>query len=164
MKKTSLGLWCLLAWCSVGFAQERVYRCGNEYTNNPVVAKERNCQPLEGGNVTVIQSSGTRATPPSRPAAAPAQASSASSASRVADTAQRSRDADARAILEAELKKSEERLAALQTEYNDGYPVRTALELRNPQGYLERTAELKANIERTQADIESIRREIARQR
>jgi hypothetical protein len=79
------------------------------------------------------------------------------------DTAdQRARDADARAILEAELRKAEARLTDLRREYNDGSPQRTALELRNPQGYIERTAELKASVTRAEADVAGIKRELAR--
>ncbi|THT99679.1 hypothetical protein E9531_12065 [Lampropedia puyangensis] len=166
MKKISLGILFLATWCaSVGHAQEKVYRCGNEYTNATGAAKRQGCRAVEGGNVTVIQ--GSSPAPVSRAPAnstAPKQASSATAAPRVANTAQRDRDADARTILEAELRKSQERLTALQEEYNGGTPVRTALELRNPQGYAERTAEIKANMERAEADIEGIQREINRLR
>jgi len=75
---------------------------------------------------------------------------------------QRARDADARAILEDELRKAEARLADLRREYNDGSPQRTALEMRNPQGYIERTAELKAGVARAEADVAGIRRELGR--
>eukprot|EP01036_Dinobryon_divergens_P059565 gene59565-79474_t len=40
-------------------AQERVWRCGNEYTNNATIAQQKGCKVLEGGNVTVVQ--GTKA-------------------------------------------------------------------------------------------------------
>ena len=53
-------------------------------------------------------------------------------------------------------------MAELSKEYNNGNPDRTALELRNPQHYMERTAEIKANMARTASDIESIRRELGR--
>ena len=38
--------------------QERVWRCGNEYTNNATVAQQRGCKIMEGGNLTIVQ--GTR--------------------------------------------------------------------------------------------------------
>ena len=101
------------------WAQDRIYRCGNEYTNNPGQARERGCKLVEGGNVTVVQ--GTRpakATAPAASAAAPARAASSApaassppSAPRVDQSAQRARDADARAILESELRTSESRLS-----------------------------------------------------
>ncbi|MDD2712639.1 MAG: hypothetical protein PHU77_06925 [Simplicispira sp.] len=145
------------------WAQDRIYRCGNEYTNNASMAKERGCRLVEGGNVTVLQ--GTRPAPAAAPGAqgssAPA-ASSPPSAPRVDASAQRARDSDARAIFEAELRKAEARLAELSREYNNGAPERNALDLRNPQHYMERTAEIKANMARTASDIESIRRELGR--
>jgi hypothetical protein len=80
----------------------------------------------------------------------------------VNDSEQRARDSDARAILEAELRKAEARRAELLKEYNDGAPVRNALDLRNPQVYMERTAELKASVARSESDLAGIRRELAR--
>ena len=43
-----------------------------------------------------------------------------------------------------------------------GAPQRSALELRNPQGYIERTAELKAAVTRAEADVAGIKRELGR--
>ena len=148
------------------WSQDRIYRCGNEYTNNASQAKERNCKLVEGGNVTVLQ--GSR--PPVSPAAAAASAgrsasataSSPPSAPRVANNDQRSRDSDARAILGSELRKAETHLADLKAEYNDGAPQRNALDLRNPQVYMERTADLKARLTRAESDVAGIRRELGR--
>ena len=147
------------------WSQDRIYRCGNEYTNNASQAKERNCKLVEGGNVTVLQ--GSR--PPGSPAAAAASAgrstpaaASPPNAPRVANNDQRARDADARAILDSELRKAEARLTELKTEYNDGAPQRNALDLRNPQQYMERTADLKARLARAESDVAGIRRELDR--
>src|SRR5690606_20084918 len=98
------------------------------------------------------------------PAPAPGGRPSASppSAPRVDTAEQRARDTDARAILEAELRKAEARLAELRTEYNDGAPQRTAQEQLNPQAYAERTAELKAGVARAEADVAGIKRELGR--
>jgi len=137
-------------------AQERIFRCGNEYTNNATEAQARGCKPLEGGNITVIQ--GTNPAPP-----APArQASGSQGAGRVDSVEQRNRDADARAILEAELKKAEARQAELRKEYNNGEPDKLGPETRNYQKYLDRVAEMKANLDRTESDIAGIRRELGR--
>ena len=75
---------------------------------------------------------------------------------------QRARDSDSRLILEAELKKSESRLAELQKEYNNGEPEKQGIEARNYQRYLDRVAELKASIARSQSDIAGLKREISR--
>lgn len=143
------------------FAQERIYRCGNEYTNNVKDAKSGACKLVEGGNVTVIQ--GSR--PPR--AGAPLKAPSASQASpnsgqKVDSSEQRARDSDARAILEAELKKAEAKQVELLKEYNNGEPEKQGVEGRNHQKYLDRVAELKASIARNDSDIAGIRRELGR--
>ncbi len=151
----SPALICLALLAGPALAQDRIYRCGNEYTNNATQAKERGCKLVEGGNVTVVE--GARSAP-----AAPKAAVSPSSALRVDPNDQRARDADARAILESELRKAEARHAELLKEYNNGAPERNALDLRNPQRYMERTAEIKASLARSESDIAGIKRELAR--
>lgn len=168
MKKTLLTLWIIAALPVAAFAQDRIYRCGNEYTNNATQAKERGCKLVEGGNVTVIQGSrpsgGGGAASGGTSAASSSSATSASPAGapRVTNNDQRARDSDARAILETELRKAEARHAELVKEYNGGQPERNALDLRNPQRYMERTAELKASVARSESDIAGIKRELSR--
>jgi len=162
MKKTLITLLLIAASAPAAWAQDRIYRCGNEYTNNAQQAKERGCKLVEGGNVTVLQGSRPAAAPAAGGGAAAASPSSPPSAPRVSTNDQKARDADARAILESELRKAEARHAELVKEYNGGAPERNALDLRNPQRYMERTAELKASVARSESDIAGIKREIAR--
>ncbi len=136
------------------FAQTRIYRCGNEYTNTVSEAQAKGCKLVEGGNVTVIQGA--------RPASPKSGASGAQPGQKVDAAEQRSRDSDSRQILEAELKKSETRLEELTREYNKGEPDRRPEEARNPNKYAERVNELKANIARLEGDITGIRRELSR--
>ena len=159
MKQTLTTLIVIAALAPAAWAQDRIYRCGNEYTNNASQAKERGCKLVEGGNVTVVQGSRPNA---SAAAAPSANATSPAGAPRVDSNDQRARDADARAILEAELRKAEARHAELVKEYNNGAPERNALDLRNPQRYMERTAELKASLARSESDLAGIRRELGR--
>lgn len=158
----ALAVTCLLP----AQAQERIYRCGNEYTNDVELARSRGCKPMDGGNFTVIQN-----TTPARTAApAPAPRAAASSpvpavrngGERVDSSAQRARDSDARAILEAELRKAQERLAQAQKAYANGAPEKEGIEGRNHQRYLDRVAELKASVTRAEGDVDSIRRELSR--
>ena len=136
-------------------AQDRIYRCGNEYTNTLPDAKARGCKLLEGGNVTVVQ--GTR------PAASVSRATPASSAAmRVGAGDQKSRDSDARQIMESELRKAEARRAELLQDYNNGEPEKRGDEARNSQKYQERVNEIKAAIVRNESDIAGIRRELGR--
>ncbi len=136
-------------------AQDRIYRCGNEYTNTLPDAKARGCKLMEGGNVTVVQ--GTR---PASSAARTAPASSA--AMRVGAGDQKSRDSDARQILGSELKRAEARHTELLRDYNNGEPEKRGDEARNPQKYQERINEIKAAIARNESDIAGIRRELDR--
>ncbi|OYU42684.1 MAG: hypothetical protein CFE44_22620 [Burkholderiales bacterium PBB4] len=136
-------------------AQDRIYRCGNEYTNTVTEQQAKNCKLISGGNVTVVP--GVR--PPSRPATAN---SPGAPQPRVDAAEQRAKDSDARMILESELKKAEARQAELLKEYNGGVPEKLGPETRNNQKYLDRIAELKANISRNESDIAGIRRELGR--
>lgn len=136
-------------------AQERIYRCGNEYTNDAVKGRQQGCQLLEGKHVTVVHTS-------PKPATAKASTVPGSSAAQVRPEQQKARDDSARAILEAELAKAQARLQALRAEFNEGNPGKTALELRNPQVFQERVEALKAQIARQEADVAGIQRELAR--
>ena len=153
----------MLPGFSAAQAQHRIYRCGNTYTNDAVEAQAKGCKPMDGGNFTVIE--GTRVNAPTRQAATAAAAApqgGASAQQRIDASAQRARDADARLILETELKNAESRHQELLKEYNNGEPERLGSE-RNYQKYLDRVAELKAAIARNEADIAGIRRELSRQ-
>ena len=161
-----LGALLLAGAClATGHAQERVYRCGNEYTNNAAMAKSRNCKVMEGGNVTIIQ--GTRVLNPGasgNPVRSPPVASlgSGTPGQRVANDEQRARDIDSRAILESELRRAEARQAELLKDYNNGEPEKQGSEGRNYQKYLDRVADMKASIARGESDIAGIRRELGR--
>jgi hypothetical protein len=138
----------------------KVYRCpGNSYTNSEAEAKSKGCKPMEGGNVTIVEGTRVNGAAATRVATAP---QSSSSGQRVDANEQRQRDADARAILEAELKKAEARQADLLKEYNNGEPEKQGAESRNNQKYLDRIAELKASIARNENDIAGLKRELAR--
>lgn len=155
MKRLFIGIgWALLGLAQAQ-AQGAIYRCGNEFSNtlSESEAKARNCKLMSGGNVTVVP--GVKAPP--RPAA-----SSPANAPRVDSNDQRSKDADARLILEAELRKAEARQAELLKEYNNGEPEKLGPETRNHQKYLDRVAELKRSIERNESDIAGIKRELSR--
>ena len=148
------------------FSQERIYRCGSEYTNTLPIVNAQGCKLMEGGNVTVVQ--GFRP-PPVAPAAAATPASAKPAAQpgsnpgqRVDTNEQKSRDADARQILESELKKTEARQLALLKEYNNGEPERRSDETRNYQKYLDRVAEMKLSLARLEGDLAGLRRELGR--
>ena len=147
-------------------APDKIWRCGNEYTNPPGDAKARGCKLVEGGNLTVIeglkpQGGARQAAAAARPGAAGAPAAR-NEGERVEGAEQRARDADARAILEAELRKAEARQAELRQEYQGGEPEPRPEELRHPTLHQQRSAALKEQLARVDADVAALRRELAR--
>ena len=166
MNLSRLSLLALLAFVSTalpGLVQAQsgtvVYRCPGTpvlYTDrlSPQEAKDKGCTPLEGGSVTVI--------PAPRPRTAAPATGPRPPEARVDPAEQRARDSDARRILEAELRKDEALLAAMQKDYNNGEPERLGSE-RNFQRYLDRVAEMRAAIGRKESDIAALRREIGKQ-
>jgi hypothetical protein len=138
--------------------EKTVYRC----PGNPVLytdtlsakeAKDKGCKTLEGAPITVVQGL--------RPAKAASGAAAKPGENRVDPNEQRARDSDARRILEAELKKEEDQLADMQKAYNNGEPERQGDE-KNYQKYIDRVAEMKANILRKESDVAALRRELAK--
>ncbi|MFX1677639.1 hypothetical protein PV762_00245 [Mitsuaria sp. CC2] len=143
-------------------AQGVVYRCPGPpvlYTD-AISAKEaadKGCRSIEGTPISVI------APIKPRPAttAAPTSGSGGQGDLKVDGKEQRVRDDDRRRILEQELRDAESKLAKAQQEYNGGQPERRGDE-RNYQKYLDRTTELKASVSRQEADVQAIKRELAK--
>ena len=150
-----------LAPVAPALAQEPkpVYRCPGPpvlYTDamSATEAKEKGCRVIEGTPVTVV--------PATKPRAPSAAGSGARSGEGKVDPAeQRSRDSDARRILSEELKREEDKLAAMRQDFNGGEPERRGDE-RNFQKYQDRANEMKAAIARKESDIAAIRRELAK--
>ena len=145
--------------------QGRIYRCGNTYTNDSAEAKSKSCKLVEGGYITVVEGTKVQGGSGTGAGSAPvrvATAAPSSAGTRVDSADQRSRDSDARQILESELKKAEARQTELAREFNNGEPDKQGGESRNYQKYLDRVAELKASITRNENDIAGIKRELGR--
>ena len=145
---------------------DRIYRCGNAYTNAP--AQPQDCQLMPNQFITVIPGTrpfGAATVPPpaavaartkSEPAGAPAWGAS----SEPVDA--KFREAQKRAILVTELQQTRERHAQMVLEYNEGEPDKIGGEARNHQKYLDRLARLKAGIARAERDMDSLQRELSR--
>src|SRR5437868_15406109 len=140
--------------------QERVWRCGNEYTNNAAIAQQRGCKVMEGGNLAIVQ--GTRPFASAAPAAPGAAVRAPAGSPRVDGVEQRARDGEARSVLEAELRKAQERQTQLLKEYNNGEPEKQGSESKNYQKYLDRVSDMKAELARNESDIAGLLREIGR--
>lgn len=167
LMQCSLGI--LLLSANYAAAQNKaVYRCPpidkiTHFTDNKAEAENKGCSLMTGGNVTVVQGTRVGGVEPVRVASVTPKTTTTSSNSPRNDSAeQKTRDSDSRSILEAELKKAEAKQAELLKEYNNGEPDRNALDIKNPQRYVDRLAEMKANIARNDSDIAGIKRELGR--
>ena len=171
--KCGVSLRCGLLWlaplvASTALAQATasaagtVYRCPGKpvlYTDSISAkeARERGCTVLDNAPITIIQSIKPR---PAAPGVSPA--SGAPPVVRIDPAEQRARDSDARRILEAELRREEDRLASLKVEFNNGEPERRGDE-KNFLKYQERVADLKAALARKESDIVALKRELGKQ-
>ncbi|PTT86822.1 hypothetical protein DBR42_12940 [Pelomonas sp. HMWF004] len=144
-------------------AQSTVYRCPGPpvlYTDalSAKEAQEKGCRSIEGTPITVMQTAKPR--PPS-PSPTPGNEVSRGAESRVDAGQQRVRDDERRRVLQNELRQAEERLTMAQKDFGNGQGERRGDE-RNYQKYLDRMAELKDNVARYEADVQALKREIAK--
>lgn len=153
--------------CSTALAADApdgsvMYRCpGNDYKNT-ISAKEAErlgCRTIEGAPITIIQTVKPRSAATPVPPSGSAAAATGGASARIDPAAQRTRDSDARRILETELRAEEARLAALRKDFNNGQPERQGSE-QNYQKYVDRVAEMSAAIARKEGDVAALRREI----
>lgn len=141
--------------------QETVYRCGQAYTNVP--RDPTQCERLAFSAITVTTGSRPSVPKPSAAAVVGARPSKTHQQSESPNApAPTARDVQARTILSQELTQARQQLTELVQAYNQGEPVKWAAEARNHQKYLDRVAALKAAISRTERDIDSLERELAR--
>lgn len=143
--------------------QGTVYRCPGPpvlYTDQLTAqeAKDKGCRTIEGAPITIVQA--VRPRPAASAAAAPA-AGASRNGERIDPAEQRARDSDARRILTEELRREEAKLAEMVREFNNGEPERRGDE-RNYARYQARVAEMRAAIQRKEADLAAIRRELAK--
>jgi len=152
----------LPAWSQSADGVGAMYRCpGNDYNNtiSAAEAEKLRCKKVENASVTVIQpattgASAPSAAPPARPVAAIADPMSPADSA-----ALRTRASNARRSLEGRLKSEEDRLTALEKEFNGGEPERRIDEF-DFQKYLDRVARMRSAISRKQIEIAELRREI----
>jgi hypothetical protein len=137
-------------------AQTDVYLCvgengQKEYKNTGIT---KGCKKVDLPGITTVPA------PQLRKSVQTAAASkSPSDFPKVDGATQKARDNDRRQILLDEMKTEEQKLADLKKEYNNGEPERRGDE-RNYAKYQERTTAMKEDIDRTEKNIEALRREI----
>lgn len=153
-----------LMWAGAAGAQTTVYKCVDaqgrvEFTDT----NKRGCKALDLPGY--IPAPPQRSAPPpavrqGSPAPAPAAIPSPANFPRVDTSQQRVRDDDRREILNEELRAEEQKLAEQKREFNNGEPARNGNE-RNYAKYQERVGQMREDINRTERNIEALRREIA---
>ena len=153
-----------LMWAGAAGAQTTVYKCVDaqgrvEFTDT----NKRGCKALDLPGY--IPAPPQRSAPPPAVrqgslAPAPAAAPSPANFPRVDTSQQRVRDDDRREILNEELRAEEQKLAEQKREFNNGEPARNGNE-RNYAKYQERVGQMREDINRTERNIEALRREIA---
>lgn len=159
IKKQLAGL-LLLAAAGLAHAQSEVYLCVDEhgkreYKNTGIT---KGCKKVDLPGITMIPA------PPKKPATQTAAAKPAASTPgdfpKVDNGTQKARDNDRKQILHDEMKAEEQKLANLKKEFNNGEPERRGDE-RNYSKYQERVAGMKEDIDRTEKNIEALKREIS---
>jgi len=152
-----------LGWSQPAAAQSSdVYVCKGaggvpEYRNgNPGNSKD--CRKLNLPDVVTVP--GSRGGGASGGSGGKAPAASPAAFPRVDSATQKSRDGERRGVLETELQTEEAKLAGLRAEYNNGEPERQGGE-RNYQKYLDRVAQMRDDIARSEANVASLRRELS---
>lgn len=156
MKRRLSGILLLAAVIGYAHAQNDVYLCVDkngvkEYKNTGAT---KGCKKVDLPPLTI-------AAPVKRAAPAPAAKPGAAPADfpKVDGATQKTRDNDRRQILLDEMNREEQRLADLRKEYNNGEPERQGNE-RNYAKYQERVASLKESMERSEKNIEALKREL----
>ena len=134
-----------------------VYLCtdanGNKEYRNTGITK--GCKKVELPGLTTVP-------PPRKAAAASANGKKADAPGfpKVDTPTQKSRDSDRKQILQDELRTEEKKLADLKEQYKGGEPDRLGDE-RNYAKYQERVAKMKEDIDRTEKNVEALKRELA---
>ena len=140
-------------------AQELIYRCGNEYSNQKPQAVPGQplpaCTVLQGVGVTEIKSPKS-VVRPIAPAPATGVVNQAIQPEAVGQ------NQEAKAILEAEWVRAQTQRQELLAQYQNGSPPLLGGEAHNHQKYLDRVAELKRQLDRNEADLNSLQHELNR--
>lgn len=144
-------------------AQAQIYRCldanGRPLYTDSKVGK---CQLIDTGYSTPAASApipAPRSSGGGGTSSAPAPSAAQSNFPRVANEQQRERDNERREILGDELRLEERKVADLKRVFNNGEPERQGNE-RNYAKYQERVASMRDEINRSERNIEALRREI----
>jgi hypothetical protein len=161
MKQSLAALLLLAALVGHAHAQNEVFLCVDangkkEYKNTGAT---KGCRKIDLPGITMIPAPASAAKKPVLQTASAKPPASSPDFPKVDSETQKTRDNDRRHILNDEMKSEEQKLANLKKEFNNGEPERRGDE-RNYAKYQERVALMKEDIDRTEKNIEALRREI----
>jgi hypothetical protein len=148
-----VGLLALVLSANAALANQVVYKCGQEVTNQP--ADPNLCQALNISQPTQIE--GTRVQPASEIKPSQAATTQLNSSSDAPD-----RKTQARTILEDEWRKLTNQYTELVHIYNQGQPTPLTGESIHQPSYQQRTLTLKAQLQRVERDLQALQRELGR--
>ena len=154
-------LMALPCFAGLALADQAVYKCGQEITNQPNDPSQ--CQKLLISNPTQIE--GTRVQNGQSPK--PVSAVSGTAAERISIPPNNPQDAlqrnvQARTVLEDEWQKLNAKHAEMVRFFNAGQPaLQEGESLQNPQ-YKRRVADMQIQIERMARDLMALKRELSR--
>jgi len=154
-------LMALPCFAGLALADQAVYKCGQEITNQPNDPSQ--CQKLLISNPTQIE--GTRVQNGQSPK--PVSAVSGTAAERISIPPTKPQDAlqrnvQARTVLEDEWQKLSAKHAEMVRVFNVGQPaLQEGESLQNPQ-YKRRVADMQIQIERMARDLMALKRELSR--
>jgi predicted RNase H-like nuclease (RuvC/YqgF family) len=156
----------LMAVVLVGaHAQSEVFLCVDdtgkkEYKNTGLT---KGCKKVDLPGITMIpappSAKKAQSQSPSQQTASARSASSPADFPKVDSGTQKSRDSDRKQILLDEMRAEEQKLANLRKDFNNGEPERRGDE-RNYAKYQERVAMMKEDIDRSEKNIEALKREL----
>lgn len=148
----------LLFAASLAMAQGQIFLCIDAAGHKELTdsRKHASCRPLDipGAIPAPAKRQDSGARPRAMPATTPGDFP------RVDSSEQKARDADRRQILMDELNGEQAKLNELKKEFNGGEPERRGDE-RNYAKYQERAAALKDSINRSEKNVEALKREIS---
>ena len=152
-----LGTFVLVSLAFSATANQVVYKCGQEITNQPTDPKL--CQPLNISQPTQIE--GTRVQTSSHKGTGTAVMDA--SVVQTAPAAESlERKAQARTILEDEWRKLSAQYAELVQQYNRGKPPLQSGETMHQSSDQQRVTALKTQVQRVERDLQALQRELSR--
>lgn len=137
-------------------AQAQIYRCVNRYTDALPTHGAQACHAL------AVPEAGAAVPALAMPATTTGKADASEHASPSHPPVPTS--THEMAVMQQALTQAQSRWQELEAQWNNGHPVRTALELRNPQVWMQRQQSLQSERAAVAAEVQRLQEEIERRK